>query len=180
MYNSATTDSIVTMGSEHLLEIDKHRDRYPFCIVWTPIPFLTWLFPVIGHMGIALSSGIIRDFAGPYFVSEDNMAFGRPTKYWQLQPSKALGGNAGWDCAVISASDVYKGRMHNLFCDNCHSHVGLALNLMHYNNSTSWNMVKLALLILIYGKYVSFFSFLKTWVPFCVISGILITMYVLL
>lgn len=72
--------------------IDKSRDRYPLCIVWTPIPFLTWLFPIIGHMGIALSSGIIRDFAGPYYVSEDNMAFGRPTKYWQLSAGKVPGG----------------------------------------------------------------------------------------
>lgn len=28
-----------------------------------------WLFPFIGHMGIAMSSGVIRDFAGPYYVS---------------------------------------------------------------------------------------------------------------
>lgn len=28
-----------------------------------------WLFPVIGHMGICTSAGVIRDFAGPYYVS---------------------------------------------------------------------------------------------------------------
>ena len=28
-----------------------------------------WLFPFIGHMGIAMSSGVIRDFAGPFYVS---------------------------------------------------------------------------------------------------------------
>ena len=27
------------------------------------------MFPFIGHMGIGMSSGVIRDFAGPYFVS---------------------------------------------------------------------------------------------------------------
>lgn len=31
--------------------------------------FFRWLFPFIGHMGIALSSGVIRDFAGSYYVS---------------------------------------------------------------------------------------------------------------
>ena len=40
----------------------------------------SWFFPIIGHMGIASSVGIIYDFAGPYTVSEDHMAFGRPTK----------------------------------------------------------------------------------------------------
>lgn len=82
--------------------IDVPRSRYPYCIVWTPIPVLTWvvvttlsfglkffnrndilamtntlylnlvcrwLFPFIGHMGIAMSSGVIRDFAGPFYVS---------------------------------------------------------------------------------------------------------------
>lgn len=72
--------------------IDKNNDRYPCSIVWTPIPILTWLFPFIGHMGIATSTGVIRDFAGPYYVSEGDMAFGRPTKYWQLNPTLARGG----------------------------------------------------------------------------------------
>ncbi|CDQ64913.1 unnamed protein product [Oncorhynchus mykiss] len=49
--------------------IDPDTSRYPYCIVWTPIPVLSWLLPFIGHMGICTSSGIIRDFAGPYFVS---------------------------------------------------------------------------------------------------------------
>uniref|UniRef100_A0AAR2JGA6 Transmembrane protein 222a n=1 Tax=Pygocentrus nattereri TaxID=42514 RepID=A0AAR2JGA6_PYGNA len=50
-------------------KIDPNSSRYPYCIVWTPIPVLSWLFPFIGHMGICTSSGVIRDFAGPYFVS---------------------------------------------------------------------------------------------------------------
>ena len=79
--------------------IEFERDRFPFCIVWTPIPLLTWLFPVVGHMGIATSSGIIRDFAGPYHVSEDQMSFGRPTKYWKLDPCFVRGGSSG-DLAI--------------------------------------------------------------------------------
>ncbi|XP_022901821.1 transmembrane protein 222 [Onthophagus taurus] len=154
--------------------MDFNKDRYPYCIVWTPIPILTWLFPMIGHMGVCMSSGVIRDFAGPYHVSEDNMAFGRPTKYWQLTPSKARGGPSGWDEAVLEASDIYKGRMHNLCCDNCHSHVATALNLMRYDNSMSWNMVKLCIMCLIYGKYVGFGGFLKTWLPFLIIVSIII------
>ena len=49
--------------------IDPQTDRYPCCIVWTPLPLITWFIPFIGHMGICTSTGIIRDFAGPYFVS---------------------------------------------------------------------------------------------------------------
>lgn len=159
--------------------IDFDRDRYPFCVVWTPIPLLTWLFPIIGHMGIALSSGVIRDFAGPYYVSEDNMAFGRPTKYWQLEPSHARGGVAGWDAAVTEASEIYKTRMHNLCCDNCHSHVATAMNLMQYQGSNKWNMVKLAFLISWHAKYVSVSGYLKTWIPFLIIVILVIVLVTL-
>ncbi|XP_058992411.1 transmembrane protein 222 isoform X1 [Mustela lutreola] len=135
--------------------MDVDRSRFPYCVVWTPIPVLTWFFPIIGHMGICTSTGVIRDFAGPYFVSEDNMAFGKPAKYWKLDPAQvyASGPNA-WDTAVHDASEEYKHRMHSLCCDNCHSHVALALNLMRYNNSTNWNMVTLCFFCLLYGKYV--------------------------
>ncbi|XP_011874056.1 PREDICTED: transmembrane protein 222 isoform X3 [Vollenhovia emeryi] len=152
------------------LSIHAERQRFPFCIVWTPLPILTYILPFIGHMGIATSTGVIRDFAGPYYVSEDNMAFGKPTKYWQLDYTKAKGGVQGWDAGVMEASEIYKARMHNLCCDNCHSHVATALNLMSYGDSSNWNMVKLAFLMLIHGKFIMFVSvfwaFLRPGYPF--------------
>lgn len=157
-------------------QIDSKYDRYPFCIVWTPLPLITWFLPFIGHMGICTTAGIIRDFAGPYHVSENNMAFGRPTRYWQLSLENIPGvtnKRECWDRSVKEASDEYKRRMHNLCCDNCHSHVAYALNLMNYENSDSWNMVKLCFLMLFKGKFVNFCGFLKTWLPFLIIVTII-------
>jgi len=151
--------------------VHPEASRFPFCIVWTPIPMLTWFLPIIGHMGIATSTGVIRDFAGPYYVSEDEMGFGEPTKYWQLNLDKIEA--SSWDQAVYEASEEYKQRMHNLCCDNCHSHVAMALNLMKYKGSMSWNMVKLCFLMLVYGRYVSISAFLKTWLPFLIIAAII-------
>lgn len=71
--------------------------------------FLRWIIPFIGHMGIAMSSGVIRDFAGPYYVSEDSMGFGEPTKYWKLSPDKT--DKVHWDQAVVEASEEYKTHM---------------------------------------------------------------------
>ena len=45
---------------------------------------ITWLLPTIGHTGICGTDGIIHDFAGPYFVSEDDFAFGDTHKYVKL------------------------------------------------------------------------------------------------
>ncbi len=99
------------MDLNNVMTIDADRSRYPYCIVWTPIPIITWIIPVIGHMGIATSSGIIRDFAGPYFVGTDDMAFGQPTKYWQLCPDLVIGGQHKWDQGVKEASEAYNHRM---------------------------------------------------------------------
>ena len=45
-----------------IINNNDHYERYPYCIVWTPIPVLTWLLPMVGHMGICKSNGVIYDF----------------------------------------------------------------------------------------------------------------------
>lgn len=65
-------------------QIDPAKSRFPSCIVWTPLPVLSWFFPCIGHIGICRDDGVILDFAGPNFVCVDNFAFGAPTMYMQL------------------------------------------------------------------------------------------------
>lgn len=128
--------------------IDYQRERYPFCIVWTPLPLITWIFPFIGHMGICDSRGVIHDFAGPYFISRDNMAFGNPTKYWYLFPdhvakeliTSSEPSSAGdeqkqladavrrFDKGIVQTTEHFrKTQMYNLFCNNCHSFVAHCL-----------------------------------------------------
>ncbi|CAM9716171.1 unnamed protein product [Scytosiphon promiscuus] len=154
--------------------IDKERSRYPYCIVWTPIPCITWFIPPIGHMGIADSRGVIYDFAGPYTIGEDHMAFGRPTRYLRLDPDRCKGER--WDEAVARSSETYSKRMHNLCCDNCHSHVALALKRMRYAGAEGWNMVVLCFWIFFTGRYVSVSGFLSQWLPFAIV----LTLYLVL
>lgn len=42
--------------------------RAPFSVLWTTLPGISALVPVIGHVGITDSSGISFDFSGPYQV----------------------------------------------------------------------------------------------------------------
>ena len=32
-------------------QVDEENHRFPYSLVWTPIPLITYLFPFIGHMG---------------------------------------------------------------------------------------------------------------------------------
>ncbi|KAH8378047.1 hypothetical protein KR093_008684 [Drosophila rubida] len=177
-HQESTEDVDVEMGSggdcvrERLPPIDFNLDRYPYCIVWTPIPVLTWILPFIGHMGICMSNGVIRDFAGPYVVTEDNMAFGRPTRYLRLHPKHVQGGSDAWDEGVSKASILYGTRTHNLFCDNCHSHVATALCNMYYKERSSWNMIILCFWMFGCGRFVSIWAFIKTWLPFAILLTI--------
>ena len=92
--------------------INPELARFPFCMVWTPIPLLTWLIPLIGHVGIATSKGIIHDFGGSYFISIDDFSFGHTHKYCKLDiPDNK---ENEYDKAIIEADDCYRGQEHNL------------------------------------------------------------------
>ena len=144
--------------------IDFERSRFPYAIVWSPLPPITWLLPFIGHMGIADSRGVIYDFAGPYHIGEDCMAFGAPTRYVQLDP--ALCKAEEWDRALLQGCEVYSKRLHNICCDNCHSHVAHCLNVGRYDGRSRWNMVMLAAWVFFRGKHIGVSGVLRTWLPF--------------
>lgn len=147
------------------MDINLRQHRFPFCIVWTPIPIISWICPFIGHMGICTSKGVIRDFAGSYYVSEDNMAFGWPTLYMQLSHDLVDRGAENWDRSILMATEEYRTHIHNLFCDNCHSFVSLALNKMEYADRTDWNMFRIGLLVICRGRFTGFTGFLRQYLP---------------
>lgn len=151
--------------------------RFPFCIVWTPIPVITWLLPFVGHVGICLSSGIILDFAGPYYVAMDQLSFGNPTKYWVLDPELAsfpedsIGSStssrstsADWDKALQACTSLYQLKPYSLLSQNCHNFVGHFLNQVRYDNK-DWDVVNIATAIFIHGQFIGAASFAKTWLP---------------
>ena len=186
------------------------KEDLAFCVVWSPLPPITWLIPVIGHLGICDSHGVASDFRGPYFVGDDgNMAFGAPTRAVCFGPPRMNEGTGEdsendnytrlWDRSIQEANEVYRGRMHNICCDNCHSHVANALNRMSSrlttttgttssrskktNGSssgnqvlvtlTNWNMVKLAFLLFFKGRFLSWYAIYAQFGPFIVLVLIL-------
>ena len=70
-----------TTTKKKLGKFNPENARFPHCITWTPIPCISWIVPSIGHTGIGDTRGVIHDFAGPYYVSVDDFAFGETHKY---------------------------------------------------------------------------------------------------
>jgi hypothetical protein len=113
--------------------IDAANDIFPYCLVWTPIPVLTWVFPFVGHLGMGNSQGVLFDFAGPFYINQHQLAFGKPTRFIQLEPRR------GWDAAVEQANAKYAKLNHNLCFQNCHSHVSAARACSaHSHAPTRW------------------------------------------
>jgi hypothetical protein len=96
------------------------------------------------------------------------MAFGAPTRYLKLDIGDLPGGAERWDAAIQEANRVYSQRIHNILCDNCHSHVSLALNRMPLEayGIRKWDMVKLCFLIFFKAPFISFGGFLCQFLPF--------------
>ncbi len=157
-------------------KINLSLSHFPYCIVWTPIPLLTYLFPSIGHCGIGTSSGIIHDFSGSFFVSVDNFAFGKPTKYVKLDLTEQEKYN--WDRAIEKGDNKYNMEEHNIFINNCHSHVAYVLNQLNYHGKNNYNMVTIWWILIARGKYVSFCGFFKTYLGFLIISLFILFIFI--
>lgn len=67
--------------------------------------------------------------------------------------------------------------MHNICCDNCHSHVAYALNAMDVRayGIRNWDMVKLCFLMFFKGRFLGVEGFVRQFLPF----GLLLLVIVL-
>lgn len=70
--------------------IDPNAAKFPCCLVWTPLPVVSWLAPFIGHIGICREDGSVLDFSGSNIVNVDDFAFGAVARYLQLDRGEVL------------------------------------------------------------------------------------------
>lgn len=138
-------------------------------IVWTPLPFITWLIPIIGHTGISNSRAVIYDFSDDFNVSVDNFSFGSPTKVYRFNPALVAQGAKAWDKAIQETSDYYGRTRHSLFFNNCHQYIASVLNKVKYASRTDWTQTNVWWLITFESKYVGWLGFARQWCPFIVI-----------
>eukprot|EP00933_Yihiella_yeosuensis_P077577 TRINITY_DN88151_c0_g1_i1.p1 TRINITY_DN88151_c0_g1~~TRINITY_DN88151_c0_g1_i1.p1 ORF type:complete len:202 (+),score=34.29 TRINITY_DN88151_c0_g1_i1:52-606(+) len=159
-------DDEVNVGSG----IDLERQRFPYCIVWQPLPVITWICPIIGHLGMAGGDGQIWDFSGaPFGDGTGRMMCGDVVRYLQLNPRNCR--KLRLNLAVQESNQIYRDRMHNICCDNCHSHVAVALEKAEYKGRQRWNMVIIAFWVFFQGRYTNAIAVVKHWLPFLILVG---------
>jgi hypothetical protein len=190
-------------GDESTLRLaapDLSTERFPVCVVWTPIPLITWVLPFVGHMGVCDSAGVCRDFAGPYYVSEGNLAFGVATRSFSLVPFLFPGSHyttrqscdgtweikqtspnapapakrlADFDRAVLRCADRFRRTMnYNFFCNNCHNFV--ASCLAEDDPASGFNVVTLAARAFLTGTFASLSRMVWSLLPSVILYGVIV------
>lgn len=169
--------------------IDPKTSKFPCCLVWTPLPVVSWLAPFIGHVGICREDGVILDFSGSNLVNVDEFSFGAPARYLQLDRTQCcfppnLAGhtcNLGyrhsesaitWDDALQLSRRNYEHRTYNLFTCNSYSFVANCLNRLSYGGSMDWNMINVAALMLFKGYWINTMSVIRSFLPFAVVVSL--------
>jgi len=173
-------------GSSAILRsgrIDTKSQRFPFCLVWGPLPLISWLCPWIGHLGIADSEGIVHDFAGPYTIGLGEFMTGSVVKYYQAPRelwASSVEAQQAWDSGVRQADATYGRKFHNIVTCNCHHHTAHALASMRFPNSAAvsgsvaaldlprMSMLRAWWLITTRGKFVSTMGWISTYGPFLI------------
>ena len=140
------------------------------CVVWTPIPLLSWICPSLGHIGVTDSHGITYDFEGPYYIGKGKMIFGDPRRKWPINVDPAI-----WDDAIHSTSRFFEHVNYNLLCSNCHYFAAAVLDKVDYppiipftGKWTSGATVKIAYGMTLHGRSLSIIDSLIIWIPFLV------------
>ncbi|EFJ27429.1 hypothetical protein SELMODRAFT_95873 [Selaginella moellendorffii] len=179
----------LTVGGNAAAAVDAERARFPHCVVWTPLPIVSWLSPLIGHVGICRADGVILDFAGPFFVNVDGFAFGSPAKFLRLDPDQCcfpafalsghrcreafrhsqLGTASDWDDALRSCMHKFQHKTYNFFTCNCHSFVSTCLNRAAYQGRTDWNMIHIVALVHCRGHWIGPAALLRSLAPFVLV-----------
>ncbi|XP_076952405.1 protein REVERSION-TO-ETHYLENE SENSITIVITY1-like [Bidens hawaiensis] len=182
-------DPFNTKSDEHDLwpldEIDPTKARFPCCLVWTSLPVVSWLAPFIGHVGLCMEDGTIVDFSGSNFVNVDEFAYGSVARYIQLDRKQCCfpanlsshtckqrykhaerGIAISWDDAINSSRRHFEHQSYNLFTCNCHSFVATCLNRMAYGGTLDWNMINVAGLVFLSGRWVNVMSVVRAFLPF--------------
>ncbi|KAF4688994.1 hypothetical protein FOZ60_002164 [Perkinsus olseni] len=126
-------------------KVDLSRDRFPYCVVWTPLPVLSWLVPFIGHYEWIAHAELF--YFGRHGLRSADEVHARCTRL--------RGEREGWDEAIQEGDSIFQQRLHNLFCNNCHHHVVECLNHLRYGGTRDWNQFSLCWLLLINGRNVS-------------------------
>ncbi|KAL0357450.1 UNVERIFIED_CONTAM: protein RTE1 [Sesamum calycinum] len=120
-------------------QIDPKRSRFPCCIVWSPLPLLSWFFLALatleyaGRMelswillGQTLFALIILHLCWTFI---DSSAHDSEDDLMQNSERREI---RTWDDALRKSTQEYQHESYNILTCNCHSFVANSLNKLKF------------------------------------------------
>ncbi|MCD9559588.1 hypothetical protein HAX54_017640 [Datura stramonium] len=180
---------VIQHGLSPLDEIDPRKQKFPCCLVWAPLPVVSWLAPFVGHVGICMEDGTIVDFSGANLIYFGHLSYGAVARYYQVDRQQCcftsnfrghtckqghqhtqFGTAVSWDDAVRLSARNFGYKTFNIFSCNGHSFAANFLNRLSYGGTMRWNMINVGALVLFKGQWVDGWSILRSFVPTIVMA----------
>lgn len=156
--------------------------RLSKCVVWTTLPVLSQICPALGHVGICDSNGVVYDFQGTGHVGRGKMLFADPKEKWELDIDAEV-----LDNALAETANEFRNQTYDMCCSNCHFFVAKVLENAGYQQPCcfcgKWSTcatAKVAVQLVIHGRYLGCCPFLSTYIPFLIVYGIIVLICVLI
>ena len=112
------------------IEINLFQNKFPYCLLWTNIPFLTFFYPIYGDFAIGDSNGKIHFFGG----LNNNFNYYKFFQFNLNDYEKNI-----FDDAIKEIDNIYKEKKYSICKCNSHYYVADFLNKIKYNKKKDYN-----------------------------------------
>ena len=155
-----------------LFLINNNNSIYKYCITWSHIPLITFLFPFIGHCSIVNSYGFIHDFDSSNFIkiyNENENGFSKIV-YLNLDDNQ----KKIWDNVIEKIDKNYKKKSFSMCGNNSFKYISNILNNIEYKGKKNYTKCDIFWLIIKEGKFISKCDLFKTYFGLIIIVFIVV------
>lgn len=151
--------------------------KKPYTLLWSSIPFISTIFPFLGHISVCSSNGTIHDYFSSKYISIDQLNYGSPAKIINLQLNE--GEMNEWDKAIRKADKKFKRKNFSFCGNNSLKYAGYILNSVNYMGKKKHSKCDIIKLSINKGKYISKCAIVKTYIGFVLIITCLLLIIIL-
>ena len=146
-------DNIIEIKENGNNNLKRKIIKYNYCLIWKKIPFISSIFPFIGHLIIINSEGKSYDFSSSNYIDINNEYIGNPIKIIHLDLNDIQ--KNIWDIAIIIVTKKYKKKEFSFCGYNSYSFLAEIFNIVKYKNRKNYSSFEVFKYSIKNAKYTS-------------------------
>ena len=152
-YKNKDNDNIIEIKENINNSLKRKIMKYNYCLIWEKIPFISSIFPFIGHLIIINSEGKSYDFSSSKFIDINDEYKGNPIKIIKLDLIDIE--KHFFDNSIIIVSNKYKKKEFSFCGYNSYSFLAEILNMIQYKNKKNYSSFEVFKYSIKKAKYTS-------------------------